>query len=75
MRLSPKNVCQSSQTFSAAITTATGQARALIHSGATNSPILRASPVNMHQREHGERQLQAQDHLAEDQQLPVPRSP
>src|SRR6476659_4905445 len=43
----PMKVCQSSQAFSPAITTATGQASVSIHLGATSDPILRLSPVNM----------------------------
>ena len=41
---SPQNVCQSSQTLRPAISTATGQASATIHFGATRSPILRDRP-------------------------------
>ena len=54
------NVCQSSQTFSAAMTTATGQASASIQRGATSGPILLRSAGEHHQRKHRERQLQAQ---------------
>ena len=45
---------------------AIGQASARIHSGATNVPIFALVAGEHHEREHGEGQLQAQDHLAED---------
>ena len=57
------------------MTSATVHARTLTQSGLTNSPIFARSLVNSDQREDGERQLQAQDHLAQDEQRPVPRSP
>ena len=62
------NVCQSSHTFSAAMTTATGQASASIQRGATSVAHLAPVAREHHQRKHRERQLQAQDDLAEDEQ-------
>ena len=48
--------------------TATVQASTFTQSGLTNAPILCAVAGEHHQREHRERQLQAEDHLAEDEQ-------
>ena len=54
---------------------ATVQASAFTHSGLANAPIFCAIAREHDERKHGERQLQAEDHLAQDQQRPVPRSP
>ena len=48
---------------------ATSQASTCTHQRLTNGPIFCLLLVNLHQRHHGEGQLQAEDHLAEDQQL------
>ena len=47
----------------------------LSHTGATSGPILAFDAVNSHQGHHGEGQLQAQDHLTQDQELRRADSP
>ena len=69
---SETNVWNSSHMLSAAMTTATRYASTLSHAGFTNSPIFSLFGREHHQREDGERELQAQDHLAEDEQLRRP---
>ena len=50
--------------------TATVQASAFTHGGLTNAPILLRVAREHHERKHRERQLQAENHLAEDEQRP-----
>ena len=50
--------------------TATGHASARIHTGADELAHLAPVAREHHQRKHRERQLQAEDHLAEDDQRP-----
>ena len=71
----PKNVSNSSFTFSATMMPATIHATAATGTG--DRELAHLAPVGdePHQRDHRERQLHRQHDLAEHQQLAVPRSP
>ena len=65
----PVRSCTSSHTFSAAMKTATKYESTRSHAGFANSPIFSAIRREAHEREYGERELQAENDLTEDQQL------
>ena len=69
------NVCQSSQTLSAG--DEHGDRPGERPHPHRRHELAHLAPVagEQHQREHRERQLQAQDDLAQDSSWPVPRSP
>ena len=66
----PANVWYSSQTFSAAMITATTQARPRIQTRRHERAHLAPVAGEADERKHRERELQAQDHLAQDEQRP-----